>query len=197
MSRYTKQHKTETRERILAMSGQRFKQDGIVASGVATLMADAGLTNGAFYAHFESKEDLVAKVLVSELEKQAATFEMLPAGTEGIQQFVTEYASVEHRDNPGAGCPSASLLAEIARCGPAARDAYTSSLLQMIDDLGHRITPKDPVASRVSLLTILGFLAGALQLSRAISHEETSVAVLENARTHALQMLEKEIALRA
>lgn len=193
MSRYNKQHKAETRERILATSGQRFKQDGIVASGVARLMTDAGLTNGAFYAHFDSKEDLVAKVIVSELERQAADFEKLPAGIEGIRRFIDEYANVEHRDTPATGCPSASLLAEIARCGPSARDAYTSSLLRLIDGIGSRISPQDPRSARVSLLTILGFLAGALQLSRAISQDETSRAVLDSARTQAIQMLEKEL----
>jgi TetR/AcrR family transcriptional regulator, transcriptional repressor for nem operon len=58
--RYGKEHKQETRQRIIETAGRRFKRDGIDGSGIATLMADAGLTNGAFYAHFASKNDLVA-----------------------------------------------------------------------------------------------------------------------------------------
>ena len=57
--RYGKEHKQATRRRIIDTAGRRFKGDGIDGSGVATLMADAGLTNGAFYGHFTSKEDLV------------------------------------------------------------------------------------------------------------------------------------------
>ena len=53
--RYGKQHKQATRRRILEAAGRRFKRDGIDGAGIATLMADAGLTNGAFYAHFDSK----------------------------------------------------------------------------------------------------------------------------------------------
>ena len=64
--RYSKGHKQATRQRILEAAGRRFKQDGIDGAGVATLMSDAGLTNGAFYAHFESKDDLVANVLADQ-----------------------------------------------------------------------------------------------------------------------------------
>lgn len=55
MARYTNEHKQETRRRIVATAGRRLKRDGIDGSGVATLMKDAGLTNGAFYAHFDSR----------------------------------------------------------------------------------------------------------------------------------------------
>ncbi len=65
--RYSQDHKPATRRRILEAAGRRFKQDGIDGSGVATVMSDAGLTNGAFYAHFKSKEDLVANVLADQL----------------------------------------------------------------------------------------------------------------------------------
>src|SRR3954449_5245200 len=68
--RYGKDQKQATRQRILQAAGRRFKQDGIDGSGVATLMSDAGLTNGAFYAHFASKEDLVANVLADQLRAQ-------------------------------------------------------------------------------------------------------------------------------
>src|SRR3954468_18640411 len=61
--RYPKDQKQATRQRILEAAGRRFKQDGIDGAGVAAVMTDAGLTNGAFYAHFKSKEDLVANVL--------------------------------------------------------------------------------------------------------------------------------------
>ena len=61
--RYGDGHKQATRQRILEAAGRRFKQDGIDRAGIAAVMSDAGLTNGAFYAHFASKEDLVANVL--------------------------------------------------------------------------------------------------------------------------------------
>jgi TetR/AcrR family transcriptional repressor of nem operon len=73
--RYGKNQKQATRQRILEAAGRRFKQDGIDGAGVATLMSDAGLTNGAFYAHFTSKEDLVANVLADQLRAQRHSFD--------------------------------------------------------------------------------------------------------------------------
>src|SRR4051794_14588309 len=69
--RYTKDHKQATRRRILDAAGRRLKQDGIDGAGVAAVMSDAGLTNGAFYAHFASKEDLVANVVAHQLQANA------------------------------------------------------------------------------------------------------------------------------
>ena len=88
MARYGKEHKQATRRRIIEAAGRRLKRDGIDGSGIATLMADAGLTNGAFYAHFESKEDLVANALVEQLREQRESFSAQPPGRAGLEQIV-------------------------------------------------------------------------------------------------------------
>src|SRR5881409_413304 len=93
MARYGKEHKQATRRRILEAAGRRLKRDGIDGSGVATLMADAGLTNGAFYAHFDSKEDLVANALAEQLREQRESFRAM-----SVEQIVRAYLSAEHRD---------------------------------------------------------------------------------------------------
>src|SRR6266542_6950232 len=86
--RYGKDHKQATRRRIIETAGRRFKRDGIDGSGIATLMADAGLTNGAFYGHFESKEDLVANVVADQLLDQRLSFEDQPFDGAGLETFV-------------------------------------------------------------------------------------------------------------
>src|ERR1700722_2252119 len=108
--RYGKEHKQATKQRIVETAGRRFKRDGIDGSGVATLMADAGLTNGAFYAHFASKDDLVAQAITDQLREQRETLSAGAPGRAGFEQFVRSYLSAEHRDNPADGCPSAALL---------------------------------------------------------------------------------------
>src|SRR6476646_7868600 len=82
--RYGKEHKPETRRRIIETAGRRFKQDGIDGSGVSTLMKDAGLTNGAFYAHFASKDDLVTTAVAEELRQQRASFGAVSSGRAGL-----------------------------------------------------------------------------------------------------------------
>jgi TetR/AcrR family transcriptional repressor of nem operon len=81
--RYPKDQKQATRQRILEAAGRRFKLDGIDGAGVAAVMSDAGLTNGAFYAHFPSKEDLVANVLAEQLRVQRESVRR-PAGTKDV-----------------------------------------------------------------------------------------------------------------
>ena len=73
MSRYGHDRKESTRHAIVAAAGRRLKLDGIDGSGVTTLMKDAGLTNGAFYAHFSSKDELVATAIADQLARQRTT----------------------------------------------------------------------------------------------------------------------------
>ncbi len=68
--RFEKGHKAETRRHILGVASKRFRQDGISASGIAGIMGEAGLTNGAFYPHFKSKEELVREAVSSALSEQ-------------------------------------------------------------------------------------------------------------------------------
>src|SRR5213082_2414849 len=104
--RYGKDHKQATRRRILEAAGRRFKEDGIDGAGVSGVMSDAGLTNGAFYAHFTSKEDLVANVLADQLRTQRQAFDDLPSDRAGLEALVRLYLSPRHRDQCADGCPS-------------------------------------------------------------------------------------------
>src|SRR6266700_492942 len=74
MARYGKEHKQATRRRIIETVGSRLKRDGIDGAGIATQLADAGLTNGAFYAHFDTKEDLVESTVADQLREQCEKY---------------------------------------------------------------------------------------------------------------------------
>jgi TetR/AcrR family transcriptional repressor of nem operon len=187
--RYGKDHKQATRQRIIETAGRRFKHDGIDGSGIATLMADAGLTNGAFYAHFTSKEDLVATAVAEQLREQRATFSAQTPDRAGVEQFVRGYLSVAHRDNPQDGCPSAALLEEIGRCPDATKRAYTDGLLAVIDDIAAHIAPHDPPSARVKTLSVFALMVGTLQLSRALADPQLADAVLEQGIQNALALL--------
>jgi AcrR family transcriptional regulator len=194
MVRYTKEHKQETRERIMATAGRRLKRDGIEGSGVATLMKDAGLTNGAFYAHFASKDDLVAEAIADQLHALHANIvAQAEPGPAGLEQIVRWYLSAPHRDNPGDGCPNAALLDEIGRCGDATRQAYTDGVLVVIDGLAARIAPEDPPSARVKALSLLGLMAGTLQLSRALTDRQLSDDLLEQGLRNALTLAGAEL----
>jgi TetR/AcrR family transcriptional regulator, transcriptional repressor for nem operon len=192
VARYGKEQKQTTRRRILEVAGRRLKRDGIDGSGVATLMADAGLTNGAFYAHFESKDDLVAQTVAEQLRGQRQRFRALPPGRAGLEQLIRAYLSVEHRDNPDGGCPSAALLDEIGRSTGATRRAYTDGLVSVIDDLAARLPSNDPDQSRVQALSVFALLVGTLQVSRALADRQLADDVLEQGIQNALALLGAE-----
>lgn len=166
MARYSTEHKQATRRRILEVAGRRFKQDGIDGSGIATVMKDADLTNGAFYAHFASKEDLVAAVVTEQLHEQAARFRAAPPGRSGVEQIVRAYLSPEHRDAPGEGCPSAALLDEIGRSASVVKQAYAAGLREIVDEIAARLAPQDPSSARPRTRTAVAMLVGTLQLDR-------------------------------
>jgi TetR/AcrR family transcriptional repressor of nem operon len=190
--RYGKQHKQATRQRILETAGRRFKRDGIDGAGIATLMADAGLTNGAFYAHFASKDDLVATAVADQLRAQRTSVSAQTPDLAGLEQYVRAYLSVEHRDNPDDGCPSAALLDEIGRCPDAVKRAYTDGLLAMVDDIAARLAPQDPPSARAKTLSVFALMVGTLQLSRALDDRQLADQVLEQGIHNALALLNAE-----
>jgi TetR/AcrR family transcriptional repressor of nem operon len=189
VARYGKEHKQATRQRIVEAAGRRFKRDGIDGSGIAMLMADAGLTNGAFYAHFASKDDLVATAVADQLRAQSTSFSAQAPDRAGLEEFVRAYLSVEHRDNLEDGCPTAALLDEIGRCTDATRRAFTDGVLVVIDDIAARLAPDDPPSARAKALSVFAMMAGTLQLSRALSDRRLADDVLELGIENALTLL--------
>ena len=189
MARYGAEHKAATRQRIIETAGRRFKQDGIDGAGIAVLMADAGLTNGAFYAHFESKDDLVATIVAEELRAQYERLAALPPGRDGLEAFVRYYLSPRHRDHPETGCPSAALLDEIVRCDEAGKRAYTAGARDIVGLIASRLEPADPKAGRQRALALYTMLIGSLQLSRAVSEKAFSNEVLKQGVQSALALL--------
>jgi AcrR family transcriptional regulator len=192
VARYGKRHKEATRRRIVEMAGRRLKADGIDGSGVAALMADAGLTNGAFYAHFASKEDLVATAIAGQLRGQREQFSTAPPGRDGVELMMREYLSAAHRDNPEDGCPSAALLPEIGRSSEATRRAYTEGVLAIADEIAGRLAPDDPQSARGKTLGLFALLIGTMQLSRALADPRLADEVLEQGIKNALMLMDDD-----
>ena len=188
--RYSKEHKPATRQRIVEAAGRRFKQDGIDGAGVATVMSDAGLTNGAFYGHFKSKEDLVASVLADQLRAQRQSFDAQPSDRAGLEAFIRSYLSPRHRDERADGCPSAALLDEIVRRPTATKRVFTDELADTMDDVASRINPADVEAARTDALALFGFMLGTLQLARALTDRDLSDQLLARGVETALRLLD-------
>jgi TetR/AcrR family transcriptional regulator, transcriptional repressor for nem operon len=175
--RYEKGRKDASRSRIMEVATEQFRADGIAATGLAGIMSEAGLTNGAFYPHFQSKAELVRECVAAALEDQSAQMsDLLAAG--GPEMAIDAYLSAAHRDNPEKGCASAALLPELARQPAEARQLYTERFLTLVRQMSATFPPqaKDPEGVA---LGVYATLIGALQLARAVEGIELSDRVLE------------------
>jgi AcrR family transcriptional regulator len=164
--RYEKGRKDSSRRRIMDIAVDRFRTDGIAASGLAAIMKDAGLTNGAFYPHFPSKADLVRETVSDALGMQPLWLrQVLDEG--GLERLCALYLSPAHRDNPGKGCASAALLPELARQPEETRSMYAEQSRALVLILAEAL-PAEIDAREDLACAIFATLIGSLQLARAI-----------------------------
>ncbi|MBD3924484.1 TetR/AcrR family transcriptional regulator [Nocardioides cavernae] len=168
MTRYADGHKDATRRRILDAAGRRFKRDGVDASGIAAVMADAGLTNGAFYAHFDSKDELVTHVVTDQVRHQSERAGIDLSAPDGLLAFIDDYLSRDHRDSISSGCPSAALLLDVSRGSASTRRAYGEEVVVMVDAMAALLDAKDPGGRRLAAMSLFASMVGILQLARAL-----------------------------
>jgi AcrR family transcriptional regulator len=179
--RYDKGHKDETRRHILDVASAQFRESGIAAVGLAGIMSEAGLTNGAFYSHFASKEDLVREVLTDALTRREERHKANLENGVALETTIRDYLSTRHRDRAGTGCPTAALVAEIARHPKATRDAFTGKVSDIIVLMAEQIRQGSAKERRRKAITIYSTMVGALQLARAVNDRPLSDEILENA----------------
>jgi len=186
--RYEKGHKDTTHDHILEVAARRFRKDGIAASGLAGIMSEAGLTNGAFYAHFSSKSEMVEKCIERATDEQWQQFQKEIASGR-LLDLIGAYLSEGHRDHPDSGCPSAALLPEISRQEPSTRHVYTESVKRILDAVEKQLPdmPKGPKAREIAI-GAMGLLIGTLQLARAVDDPSLSNDILA-AGTHVASSL--------
>jgi TetR/AcrR family transcriptional regulator, transcriptional repressor for nem operon len=186
--RYEKGRKDASRRHIMKVAGERFRCDGIAASGLASVMSDAGLTNGAFYAHFESKAELVWETVAAAMEDLSKQIEeAIAAG--GLAAAVGTYVSTEHRDDPAHGCSFAALLPELARQPAETRQVYTERFLTLVHQLASALPPQTGNPQDTAM-AMCATLIGTLQLARTLEGTALSARMLTAGRDAALRLAE-------
>jgi TetR/AcrR family transcriptional repressor of nem operon len=184
--RYEKGRKDASRQRILEVAAERFRCDGVAATGLAKIMTDAGLTNGAFYPHFQSKAELVRESVATALDKQSERLDELVAAG-GLEAAFAAYLSPAHRDDPGHGCALAALLPELAREPAETRMFYADRILETARKLSE-VLPSEAQDKEGTSIAIYAMLIGAIQLSRLTEGTALSARILA-AGAEAVRML--------
>jgi len=178
MARYEKGHKDETRQRILDVAACQFRERGTSSAGLAGIMAEAGLTNGAFYIHFESKQDLIRAVLDDALARREQVWRKLEDADGGLVAMIDDYLSARHRDNPGRGCPTAAMVAEVAREPATTRATFTERLAAIITRMAAKVKGSSAELREADALAIYALMVGSLQLARAVNDKRLSDKIL-------------------
>jgi AcrR family transcriptional regulator len=186
--RFEKGHKEATRRRIVEVASRRFRRDGGSASGLAGIMAEAGLTNGAFYPHFDSKEALFREALAAALAGQEARLEAAGDAADDIAGAIRHYLNLPHLEGSDEGCPSAALLPEIGREGGATRQVYEDGLLAYVDMLAERLPDAGTPAATERATAIFALMVGTLQIARAVNSPKLARTILEGGIESALAL---------
>ena len=179
--------KEATHERIVSVASRAIRRSGYDGTGVADIMKEAGLTHGAFYAHFDSREAMLA-----EASRQACTDSALAVARvvasapaeQALASMLGAYLSREHVQQTERGCPLAALGSETHRQTPEVRRVTTQHIKEMID-LVARQSPDwgQPDAHEHALVTV-ATMVGALVLARAVDEPSLSDGLREAALKH-------------
>lgn len=188
--RYGAEHKAESKRRILQSAARQIRAKGPQKVSVAEVMSAAGLTHGAFYAHFVSKDALVAEA-VSEMFSEAAdragglrdlaAFEG-EALRRALRDFFDGYLSPLHRDRPDRGCPLPSLAADVARSDTLTRKNFTAGIDLMTSRIRAGLERVGQADSRTKARAVVARMVGALSLARAMGPGAASDAILRDSR---------------
>lgn len=183
---YSKAHKARTRARIVAAAARAFRAEGIGKVAIPALMRDAGLTHGGFYAHFASKEALVAEACARGLSESSqailAAADAQPPD-EALSLIVRAYLSRGHRDDPQTGCAIPALGPEVARAPEEVRAAFADALRDYAQRIAAYLPPDaSEVEREETALLLLSGMAGTLMVARALDDRAQSDRLLLAAR---------------
>jgi TetR/AcrR family transcriptional regulator, transcriptional repressor for nem operon len=188
MARASRAQAETNRQAITHVSARLMRERGIKGVSVSDLMSAAGLTHGGFYGHFESKEALVAEACTYAFKQSVERWNKRVAGevskADALQALVDGYLSTRTRDNPGTSCPTAALVADVAREpeGSASRSAYLSGVNELLGILESVQVGGTARTDRRRAMAQFSTMVGALLLARATAGDAISDDFLTTAR---------------
>jgi TetR/AcrR family transcriptional repressor of nem operon len=182
--RKSREETARTRRHIVETGAVELRRNGIAGTGLVEVMAAAGLTQGGFYRHFDSKDALVTECLANALDSLRASIQSAAAtrpGRAGVLFAIDSYLSEAHLKSE-SGCPFVALGSELARAGREVRDVASDAFLKLVDVIAAHLDDVGPVAAKKEALVLLSTMVGAMSLARLISDGEVTAMLLAQAR---------------
>jgi len=183
--RYDTNHKERTRARVLAQAAAEVRTKGVERVSVARVMAGAGLTHGGFYAHFGSKDDMIAQAITHMFDDAYAKFlsdteRHEPA--DGLARYVDGYLCESHRVDRAHGCPFAALASDLPNMPEVARARFTDGLERLVAGIAKLLRNLGLKNADAVAWSALAEMTGALVLSRAVSSARRAARILQSSR---------------
>ena len=179
---YSQAQKAESRQRVLENASRQIRENGIEALGVADCMRSAGLTHGAFYGHFASRDALIVEALEYALKQSRARIAAREstAGNPGkggetpLQSIAEAFLDERHVKDPGSGCALCALAGEARHANADVRALLT----RYLNELTAHVAQAAPSGGEKSALGIVATIVGAITLARAVDDDELARSVL-------------------
>lgn len=171
-------------DRIVTAAARAIRRGGFEGVGVADIMKEAGLTHGGFYAHFDSRNAMMAEAMARAGQESAARLTQGMAlrksrGASDLRALVEAYLSDRHLEDIEAGCPVAALACEVPRQSPEVQEAAAQRVHGLLGIVGRALPPDAPADSAALLASQL---VGALLLARALGNKARGQALLKATR---------------
>ncbi len=189
MPRVSRKQAAENHAAVIEAAARLFKTHGINGVSVPELMAEAGLTHGAFYGHFKSKEELAVAACEQAFAEKKQLYADIIERNKGdkraaLTEFVNRYTARAHRDQPGPGCPVAAFADDAAReeFKGSVRKAFATGVEGMIEGVEAMLGGRGKVAKREQAIADVALLVGSLMLARATKGQPISDEFLLAAR---------------
>jgi TetR/AcrR family transcriptional repressor of nem operon len=193
--RYEPDHKDQTRQKILKAAARGIRAEGPHKVAVAKVMARAGLTVGGFYAHFASKDDLIAAA-IDEMFAEAKSRLLLETGdlapAEAISAYIDFYLSQTHRDARATGCPMPSLAADLPRLPEKARERFAAGVQRLRARLSEKLVLLGHDEAEAEASSAVAEMVGAVSLARAEPDAAASGLILERSKSSLKRRLNLE-----
>lgn len=180
--------KEQTRARILNAANRSFRSSGYAGTGVDGIAKTAGVTSGAFYAHFGSKDGAFEAALAAGLDEVIQSIPNFQSefGDAWVGAFADYYLSETHRNDLACGCAMTTLSPEVARADPDVQIAYEAKMNRIVSLIADGLSGNSEEARHTRAWAMLSTLIGGLTLSRAVASPDIANRIAEASHVAAL-----------
>ena len=187
---YSAEHKQQSRQRILQSAVNYFNRQGFENTSIDEVMADAQMTRGAFYAHFNSKSELYQHAILTSAKNSALVKEK-PENIDDqswVKTLVKGYLSIEHVRQKSGACPLAFLVTDVAVREPEVRHTYTQ-VFEGMNKLISRTISRFSKSSEKEVFAAMAMMIGGVAIGRSLDNKATLDKLLASCESAALKLL--------